>query len=139
MDVAWAAKAKTVSFLHERANEFDELLSSAQEGRFRVPPELRNFLREHGTNYAAQNGAISNPCSSARSHDILSRRERSIIEFIANGHSNKQIARTLGVTPETVKTYVKRIFIKLSAETRLQAVVRAQSLGLLRNIQATIR
>jgi LuxR family maltose regulon positive regulatory protein len=38
----------------------------------------------------------------------------------------------LGVTPETVKTHMKRIFIKLSAETRAQAVVRAQSLGLLR-------
>jgi LuxR family maltose regulon positive regulatory protein len=38
------------------------------------------------------------------------------------------------VTPETVKTHVKRIFTKLSAETRAQAVVRAQSLGLLRNL-----
>ena len=39
-----------------------------------------------------------------------------------------------GVTPETIKTRVKRIFIKLSAESRAQAVVRAQSLGLLRDI-----
>ena len=46
------------------------------------------------------------------------------------------IARTLGLTPETVKTHVKRIFIKLSAETRAQAVVRAQSLGLLRDLAA---
>jgi LuxR family maltose regulon positive regulatory protein len=50
--------------------------------------------------------------------------------------SNKQIVRTLGVTPETVKTHMKRIFIKLSAESRAQAVVRAQSLGFLRNIPA---
>jgi LuxR family maltose regulon positive regulatory protein len=54
------------------------------------------------------------------------------VEFIAGGQSNKEIARTLGVTPETIKTHVKRIFLKLSAETRAQAVVRAQSLGFLR-------
>jgi hypothetical protein len=35
-----------------------------------------------------------------------------------------------------VKTHVKRIFIKLSAKSRAQAVVRAQSLGLLHNAQA---
>jgi LuxR family maltose regulon positive regulatory protein len=69
------------------------------------------------------------------SKQVLTERERSIVEFIAGGQSNKQIARTLGVTPETVKTHVKRIFVKLSAETRAQAVVRAQSLGFLRVIQ----
>jgi DNA-binding NarL/FixJ family response regulator len=61
----------------------------------------------------------------------FSKREQSIIAFIADGQSNKKIARMLGVTPETVKTHVKRIFNKLSAETRAQAVVRAQSLGFL--------
>ena len=41
------------------------------------------------------------------------------------------------MTPETIKTHVKRIFVKLSAESRAQAVVRAQSLGLLRNVEVT--
>jgi LuxR family maltose regulon positive regulatory protein len=61
----------------------------------------------------------------------LTDRERSIVGFIAAGHSNKEIARELGVAPETIKTHLKRIFNKLSAETRAQAVVRAQSLGML--------
>ncbi|MCO5082763.1 MAG: helix-turn-helix transcriptional regulator [Rhizobiaceae bacterium] len=52
------------------------------------------------------------------SKEILTGREQSIVEFIVNGQSNKQIARTLDVTPETVKTHVKRIFMKLSAESR---------------------
>ena len=51
--------------------------------------------------------------------------------FVAAGHSNKQIARELGVAPETIKTHLKRIFQKLSAQTRTQAVVRAHSFGLL--------
>jgi LuxR family transcriptional regulator, maltose regulon positive regulatory protein len=43
--------------------------------------------------------------------------------------SNKCIARSLGITPETVKTHVKSIFIKLKARTRAQAVARAEAIG----------
>jgi len=67
-----------------------------------------------------------------RPRDELTARERSIVEFIARGRSNKEIARELGVAPETIKTHLKRIFQKLSAESRAQAVVRAQSLGMLK-------
>ena len=72
----------------------------------------------------------------ARPRDELTARERSIVEFIARGRSNKEIARELGIAPETIKTHLKRIFQKLSAETRAQAVVRAQSLGVLKSIPA---
>lgn len=60
----------------------------------------------------------------------LSARERSIIGLIAQGQSNKEVARTLGISPETVKTYVKNIFVKLNVDKRAQAVARAQALGL---------
>jgi LuxR family maltose regulon positive regulatory protein len=70
--------------------------------------------------------------ATSRPRDDLTARERSIVEFIARGRSNKEIARELGVAPETIKTHLKRIFQKLSAESRAQAVVRAQSLGMLR-------
>jgi LuxR family maltose regulon positive regulatory protein len=62
--------------------------------------------------------------------DPLSARESAILKLIAQGHSNKEIARNLAIAPETVKSHVKRIFIKLGAEKRAQAVARAQSLGL---------
>jgi LuxR family maltose regulon positive regulatory protein len=60
----------------------------------------------------------------------LSVRERDTLALIAQGLSNKEIARILAVTPETVKSHVKHIFAKLSVEKRAQAVSRAQSLGL---------
>ena len=60
----------------------------------------------------------------------LSARERGIVELIAQGQSNKEIARTLGITPETVKTHVKNIFVKLAVDKRAHAVARAQTLGL---------
>jgi LuxR family transcriptional regulator, maltose regulon positive regulatory protein len=64
----------------------------------------------------------------------LSPRERSILQLIGAGGSNKEIARTLGIAPETVKSHIKNIFVKLSVERRAQAVSRAQSLGLIRTI-----
>ena len=55
----------------------------------------------------------------------LTQREIDIVSLIAAGQSNKAIAIELGVAPETIKTHLKRIFLKLSAHTRAEAVVRA--------------
>ena len=60
----------------------------------------------------------------------LSIRECGILELIGQGYSNKRVARTLGISAETVKSHVKRVFIKLDVNTRAHAVARAQSLGL---------
>jgi len=73
-------------------------------------------------------GATQNPKSGLAA--ALSTREGAILKLIAQGLSNKEIARNLAITPETVKSHVKHIFIKLGAEKRAQAVARAQSLGL---------
>lgn len=68
-----------------------------------------------------------------RAHELkslLSPREREILELIAEGQSNKAIARRLGLAPETVKTHLKNVFAKLGVERRTQAVLRAEELGL---------
>jgi LuxR family transcriptional regulator, maltose regulon positive regulatory protein len=64
--------------------------------------------------------------------ETLAPRERTVLELIGEGRSNKEIARLLGIAPETVKSHVKRIFEKLSVGKRAQAIARAQSLGLVR-------
>jgi DNA-binding CsgD family transcriptional regulator len=61
----------------------------------------------------------------------LSRRQVGVLQMIARGMSNKCIARSLGITPETVKTHVKSILSKLGARTRAHAVARAEANGLL--------
>lgn len=61
----------------------------------------------------------------------LSRREREVLRLVADGHSNKQIARSLGITERTVKFHVTSIFNKLGAENRAQAVARAAQRGLM--------
>ena len=64
--------------------------------------------------------------------ETLTARQRDILVMISQGLSNKRIARAREISPETVKSHVKRIFLKLSVGTRAQAVFQAGSLGLLR-------
>jgi ATP/maltotriose-dependent transcriptional regulator MalT len=70
------------------------------------------------------------PTSGARILGALSPRETDILRLIAEGLSNKEIARSLDIGPETVKSHLKSIFTKLGVERRAQAVSRAQTLGL---------
>lgn len=56
----------------------------------------------------------------------LTGREREVLGCMAEGLTNKEIAGALTITPETVKWYVKQIFIKLGANTRTQAVRQAR-------------
>jgi DNA-binding CsgD family transcriptional regulator len=61
----------------------------------------------------------------------LTPRECNILELIRHGLSTKEIARRLGITPETVKSHVKRAFVKLGVNKRSTAVWYAQRLGFL--------
>jgi len=64
-------------------------------------------------------------------HVTLSPRERAVLQLIAGGQTNAEIARALGVGSETVKTLVNRIFEKLGVRRRAEAVSTAHELGLL--------
>lgn len=68
---------------------------------------------------------------SSSSFRPLSRRETGILQMIAHGMSNKRIAQSLGIAPETVKSHAKSIFVKLATRTRAQAVARAEAIGFL--------
>ena len=63
--------------------------------------------------------------------DPLSERELEVLHLIAQGDSNQEIAETLVLAIDTVKRHVSNIFSKLGVHTRVQAVARARSLGLL--------
>jgi LuxR family maltose regulon positive regulatory protein len=63
-------------------------------------------------------------------YSILSIREIEVLSAVASGMSNKEVARTLALTPETVKWHMKSILAKLQAGNRNQAVRRAYNLGL---------
>lgn len=62
--------------------------------------------------------------------DTLTPREREVLQLIASGLSNKQIATQLHITYGTTKRHVNHIYSKLGVSSRAQAVLQAQSLGL---------
>jgi len=55
--------------------------------------------------------------------DALTGREREILSFVAMGMSNKQIARELNISPDTVKLHVRHILAKLNLPSRVAAAV----------------
>lgn len=60
----------------------------------------------------------------------LSIRERQIMRMVVEGASNKQIAKSLGLAPDTVKYHLKSVFSKLGVESRTQAAALAHQLQL---------
>ena len=78
------------------------------------------LLRLQRTRAAAGDTAPTPPVSAQL--QSLSPREHHILHLLADGQTNKEIARGLGIAPETVKTHVSKIFTKLGAQNRAQAV-----------------
>lgn len=102
------------------ADELVDAARKAMEGKAVIHPELtRAFIEEvqagpeHRTEAAA-----------------LSKREREILQKVAFGATTKEVARDLGISPHTVKTHLERIFEKLGANDRAQAVAIAIRSGL---------
>lgn len=62
----------------------------------------------------------------------LTEREQEVLRAMAEGLDTASIAKSLGVTTATTRTYIQTILRKLDAHSRLQAVVRAKASGLLR-------
>ena len=84
-----------------------------------APPDLRPRVRSSRDSPAAIGGPA------------LTARERGILELVAQGQSNKEIGRTLSISPETVKTHLEHVYGKLGVERRAQAIARAKDLALL--------
>ena len=75
------------------------------------------------------------PASSAQkkgaNHEALSKRESEILQYIASGYNNQEIADKLFLSLNTVKTHLNNIYIKLDVNSRTQAALKAQELDLI--------
>lgn len=61
----------------------------------------------------------------------ISDREFEVLKLLADGLSNKEIARKLDISPNTIKTHVTRLLEKLDARRRTEAISKARELGIL--------
>jgi DNA-binding NarL/FixJ family response regulator len=81
----------------------------------------------------AEFARVAPPASAADAGlaEPLSEREREILELLALGLNNREIADRLSLAPGTVKNYVTTILQKLGVRDRTQAAIRARELGLI--------
>jgi pimeloyl-ACP methyl ester carboxylesterase/DNA-binding CsgD family transcriptional regulator len=88
----------------------------------RMVGELRRFL--------AQPDVERSGCATELPLETLTPRERAVLEGIASGLDNAEIAASLGLSEKTVRNHVTRVFDKLAVEHRYEAIVRAREAGL---------
>lgn len=79
---------------------------------------------------ASARPAASSHSAEADAHDPLTARQLDVLKLLAEGKSNKEIARELGMAEGTVKIHVTAIFRSLNVVNRTQAVLAAKKLGL---------
>ncbi len=96
-------------------DDFLQTIRDVAQGKKVLPPTLTSSLLSEIATHAARNGK-GNPFKSVR----MTSREREVIELIAEGLSNKQIAARLNLAVDTVKSHVHNILEKLALHTRLE-------------------
>lgn len=99
-------------------DEMLDVLSRARAGQMLVAPST----------FAAN--VVPTPRVAPDSRPQLTRREREVLDCLARGLPVKGVARILGITQETCRGYIKSLHTKLDARSQLEAVIRAQQLGL---------
>ena len=94
---------------------------NAVEGNAVIAPHLTKQFIEEVQRADSEGGSTTAP---------LSKREREILQKVADGATTRQVASDLGISPHTVKTHLERIFEKLGAKDRAQAVAIAIRMGI---------
>jgi len=123
--VVGALKAGAIGYLLKdtQAAELRRAIKAAASGQIQLSPQASAYLlREVQT---------------AGTSEALTERETEVLRLLAQGQSNKEIARTLQIVENTVKTHVQHILAKFGVQSRTQAVLYAMHLGLISPDQAT--
>ena len=81
-------------------------------------------------------GLVAAPPPEQQPFGELTIREREVLDLIATGARNAEIARRLSIAPKTVANHISAIFTKLQIADRSEAIIRARDVGLGRNAPA---
>jgi pimeloyl-ACP methyl ester carboxylesterase/DNA-binding CsgD family transcriptional regulator len=111
------------------------LIASAIPGARFVPIDSGNHLiLEHEPGWPRWLDEVRNflpaaPPAHAPLFETLTGRERQLVELLAEGRDNAQIAATLGLSTKTVRNHLTRVFAKLEVDNRSRAIVLARDSG----------
>lgn len=99
-----------------------------------APQQIRESVRRvaAGEFVLSSNFAAKLAKSIARSQ--LSKRERQVLKYLANGRSNKEIAQVLYISEHTAKAHVRAIMTKLNADSRAEVIAIATKHGLIKAV-----
>ena len=127
-----AIKAGATGYVLKERDDAEVLLSirSILRGGAPIDPFIaREILRQIAT--SEHEDAVIAPQSSEAEPSLLTAREKEILNLVAQGLSNREIAEQLFVSRYTVESHIKHIYRKLSVTKRTKAVSAARSLGIL--------
>src|ERR1700740_3030626 len=96
-----------------------------------APQQIREAVRRVAAGESLLPAAIASKLAESMAHPELSERERQVLQYMANGRSNKEIGQVLYISENTVKTHVKSILAKLDAMGRTEAIASAIKRGLI--------
>jgi DNA-binding NarL/FixJ family response regulator len=128
--VLQAIRGGAVGYLLKNGSdaEMEISLGSMQRGGAPIDPVIaRRILAIMGSPPPAPAGAAPG----ADPESSLTARELDVLQYVARGHSNREIARELGLSINTVECHAKNIYRKLSVRSRAGAVYSARARGLL--------
>jgi two-component system, NarL family, response regulator len=99
-----------------------------------APQEIRDAVRKVAKGDSLLPASIASKLAESMSHPELSERELQVLQYMANGRSNKEIGQVLYISENTVKAHVKSILAKLDAMGRTEAIAIALKRGLIKPV-----
>ncbi|MGA7125192.1 MAG: response regulator transcription factor [Chthoniobacterales bacterium] len=99
-----------------------------------APQEIRDAVRKVAKGDSLLPASIASKLAESMTHPELSERELQVLQYMANGRSNKEIGQVLYISENTVKAHVKSILAKLDAMGRTEAIAIALKRGLIKPV-----
>jgi DNA-binding NarL/FixJ family response regulator len=128
-DLFSSIRAGADGFLHKDldASEFLEMLAGLERGEAAITRKTAARLMSGFQQLTEQ----------TENADALTKREIQLLHWMVEGHSNREIAKELFISENTVKYHIRNIFQKLEVQNRTEAVAYALREGLIRKDQGT--
>ncbi len=116
----------TLSWQISKAEGFEQtsavLLEALTRAGVNVQWRPNSSATRQNNAQGAQTNTLSNGRSGRNSGIQLTHKQQQVMHYLASGLSNKEIARKLDLSPETIKTHLREIFTRMNVKNRTQAV-----------------